>query len=85
MPDYDNEPNEWESNRPAKLPRHISVQLKQYTTRIQGAHTVGALKAIRSDIEQGSLANNAEAKAELKRTMNQRARELGFQEGPWWS
>ena len=83
MPDYDNEPNEWESNRAVKFPRAVEVQMKAYKQRIQVTHSIPALTAIRHDIEQGSLTNNALAKEQLKRAMNQQARELGF-EGQWW-
>ena len=84
MPDYENEPNEWESNQTVKFARHIEVQMKSFKQRIQMAHTLQALATIRRDIEQGALANNAQAKEQLKRTMNQHAREIGYKEGQWW-
>jgi len=84
MPDYDSEPNEWESNQTVKFARHIEVQMKAYSGRIQLAHTLQALLAVKRDIEQGSLANNAQAKDQLKRAANQKAREIGFKEGQWW-
>ncbi|MEY4747658.1 MAG: hypothetical protein RLZZ416_707 [Candidatus Parcubacteria bacterium] len=85
MPDYEGEPNEWESNRTVTFKRHIEVQIKAFKQRIQMARTVGALQAIRHDIEQGSLANNQQAKDVLKRFVNQHARELGWKEGQWWA
>lgn len=84
MPDYENEPNEWESNRTVKFARHIEVQIKAFKQRILMAHTASALQPIRHDIEQGSLANNAQAKDVLRRAANMRARELGWKEGQWW-
>ena len=85
MPDYDNEPNEWESNKTVKFARHIEVQMKSFRQRIQMAHTLQALATIKHDVEQGALANNAPAKEELKRTMNSHAREIGFKDGGWWN
>lgn len=88
MPDYANEPNEWESNQTVKFARHIEVQVKSYTNRIQLAHTLQALAAVKNDIERGALAANAQAKNVLKNLSNGRARELGFkpQGGVhWWN
>lgn len=85
MPDYDSEPNEWESARSVKFPRHIQVQIKNFTNRIQLAHTLQALVAVKNDIERGSLVNDAAAKSQLKHLANQKAREIGFKNGQWWN
>lgn len=83
LPDYASEPNEWESNRPVKFPRHIEVQMKMFKGRIQSQRTVQGLVNLKHDIVQGALANNLAAKDMMKRAINTRARELGSKQPLW--
>lgn len=83
LPDYDSEPNEWESNRPVKFPRHIEVAIKMYKARIQSQRTMQGLVKMKKEIIEGSLTNNLAAKDMLKRDLNRRARDLGAK-APLW-
>lgn len=83
LPDYDSEPNEWESNRPVKFPRHIEVQIKMYKGRIQAQRTLQGVIHLKREVETGALANNLLAKGMMQRAINQRARELGSKTPVW--
>ena len=87
LPDYENEPSEFQSARAVKYPRHVEMQIKQVKLKLAQAHTVPALTMIKREVERGILATNAALKMQLRQEINRRAKELGFKDPhgkPYW-
>ena len=80
---------EFTSHRPVQLSKSVTIQLKMLIDRLQGAHTLQALLAVRHDIEHSAVAQNPTAKEQLRTLANQRAANAGYKpqhEGErWWS
>ncbi len=84
LPDYKNEPSEYDSVRQVKFSHVVASEIKLFTNRIRAAHSVAALEHIKTDVARSSLCNSIPAKEVVRRLVNARAAELGFK-GAWWN
>ena len=78
--------NEFLSSRPQGFSKNLTILIKNYKGRLQLAHTLGALAAVKQDIERSNVQQNFSAKEELRAIANARAKEIGFKEPrEWWT
>ena len=78
--------NEFLSSRPQAYSKNMQILVKNYKGRLQLAHTLGALTAVKQDIGRSNVQQNFSAKEELRTIANARAKEIGFKEPrEWWS
>lgn len=83
LPDYKNEPSEFESVRQVKFTGVIAAEVKQFTQRIRAEHGLAGLEHLINDVKHSALVNNIPAKEQIRRLLNQRAEDLGYKGKLW--
>ena len=78
LPDYANDPSEFDSTRKVVYRKPIEIQMKLITHKVMQAHTLATLQQLTGDVQHSILAGNVVAKTEMKKIINRRAAELGF-------
>ena len=78
--------NEFLSSRPQAYSKNVLILVKNYKGRLQLAHTLSALAAVKQDIERSNIQQNFSAKEELRVIANTKAKELGHKDSrEWWN
>ncbi|MDP3646284.1 MAG: hypothetical protein Q8R25_04315 [bacterium] len=78
LPDYANDPSEFDSTRKVVYRKPIEIAMKLITHKVLQAHNLVALESLKGDVQHSILAGNVAAKTEIKKIINRRAAELGF-------
>ena len=85
-PDSDS-PSEYESNLPLKLSRIDDTRLKLFLSKINLAHTLQALDAVKRDFLRSNLAQNLQVRERTRIVANKQSQQLGFkpkENESWW-